>query len=196
MNETLNKPTVLLLNRNWQAIHVKTPMQAFCMMAADSATALDIQNLDVMVPVKWEDWIKLPVRESDAFVRTVHSQIRVPTVIVCTSFSKVPKRRLRFSARGIWDRDGGQCQYTGRPLKRDEASIDHVVPRSRGGKTSWDNCVLACKEVNARKANRLPHEAGLQLLGMPRTPREMPATLMIRNVHNIVDWNPFLIKER
>jgi 5-methylcytosine-specific restriction endonuclease McrA len=193
MSDNLNKPTVLVLNRNWQAIHVKTPAQAFCMMASDVATALDIQGPDFMVPVKWDAWIALPVRDSDGFVSTPRGRVRLPTVIVCTSYNQVPKKRPRFSSQGIWERDGGRCQYTGRKLKREDGNIDHVRPRALGGKTSWENCVLAHREINARKANRLPEEVGLRLGRKPAAPKELPVTLYIRNAHEIADWKHFLV---
>jgi 5-methylcytosine-specific restriction endonuclease McrA len=192
MNDVLNKTTVLVLNRNWQAIHVKTPAQAFCMMATDVATALDIQDGGDMRPVKWADWLTLPVREDDNSVRTVHGAVRVPTVIVLANYAKVPKRRPKFSAKNIWHRDGATCQYTGRKLAPHEGNIDHVVPRSRGGKTAWENCVLAHKEINSHKADKLPEEAGLRLRRQPAAPRELPATILIRNAHRVRDWEHFL----
>ena len=195
MNDLLNRPTVLVLNRNWQAINTRTPAEAFCQMATDVATGLDISG-EAMLPTKWADWIMLSIREQDAVVQTARGPIRVPTVLVLSNFARVPKRRPKFSARGIWLRDGGQCQYTGRPLKPDEGNIDHVVPRSRGGGTTWENCVLAAKEVNSRKADRLPGEAGLRLLKAPSAPKELPATLMIRNHFGITDWNHFLLNGR
>jgi 5-methylcytosine-specific restriction endonuclease McrA len=79
-------------------------------------------------------------------------------------------------------------------LKIEEGSVDHIVPRSRGGKTAWENCVWASKEVNAEKANRLPDEAGLRLLTIPKTPPTVPATLLIRNHYGIRDWKHFLLK--
>ena len=191
MGDILNKSTVLVLNRNWQAIHVKTPAEAFCMMATDAATALDICDGN-FVPTKWKDWLVLPVRECDCGVNTSRGQIRVPTVIVAANYTKVPMRRPRFGARGIWERDGGVCQYTGRKLSPKEGNIDHVVPRSRGGRTSWDNCVLAHREVNSRKADRLPHEAGLRLRKSPVVPRALPVTVLIRNHHGVRDWEHFL----
>ena len=192
MSDILNKTTVLVLNRNWQAIHVKTPAEAFCMLASNAATALDVQGDDWIQPVRWDDWLKLPVREHDNAVKTPRGSVRVPTVIVAVNYAKVPLRRPRFGARGLWERDGGICQYTGRKLARHEGNIDHVVPRSRGGKSSWDNCVLAHREINSRKADRLPQEAGLRLQRQPTTPRALPASLMIRNSHGIRDWEHFL----
>jgi 5-methylcytosine-specific restriction endonuclease McrA len=193
MNDILNRPIVLVLNRNWQAINVRAPQQAFVQMATDCATALDIDG-ESMTPVRWAQWIKLPVRADDAFVRTPGGPVRIPHVIVLSRFAKVPKRRPKFSARGIWARDGGRCQYTGRKLRAGEGNIDHVVPRSRGGKSSWENCVLASREVNSRKADRLPEEIGLRLLRLPFTPRELPSTLFIRNVEGITAWRHFLIE--
>ena len=193
MNDILSRPIVLVLNRNWQAINVRTPQQAFVQMATDCATALDIDG-ENMTPVRWAQWIKLPVRADDDFVRTPGGPVRIPHVIVLSKFAKVPKRRPKFSARGIWARDGGRCQYTGKPLRAGEGNIDHVVPRSRGGKTSWENCVLASRDVNSRKADRLPEEIGLRLLRLPYAPRELPSTLFIRNVNGIPAWRRFLIE--
>ena len=192
MSDVLNKATVLVLNRNWQAIDVKTAADAFSMMATGAATALDIMGNDNMQPVRWEDWVQLPVREGDNSIGTVSRRIRVPTVLVLARFDKVPKRRPKFCAKAIWERDDGTCQYTGRKLRPHEGNIDHIVPRSRGGATNWENCVLAAREVNSRKANRTPEEAGLVLLRRPEAPRELPATLLLRNVHGIPDWEPFL----
>jgi 5-methylcytosine-specific restriction endonuclease McrA len=192
MKSILHQSTVLVLNRNWQAIHVKTPAEAFCMMSTGAANGLDMQGNDFISPLKWDDWLKLAIRDEDQMVNTPRGAVRVPTVIVASNYSKIPLCRPRFGARGIWERDGGICQYTGRKLKPNEGNIDHIVPVSRGGKSTWDNCVLADKKVNEKKADRLPHEAGLRLLRKPHTPRALPATLLIRNLHGIPDWQRFL----
>ncbi len=147
MNDILNKTIVLVLNRNWQAIHVRTPQEAFCMMATNVATV---------------------------------------------NFAKVPKKRPKLCAKTIRERDGNRCQYTGEVLKPDEGSLDHVVPRSRGGKDAWENLVWSSKAVNTKKGNRLPREAGLKLLSVPRAPKEMPASALIRNANEIPDWELFV----
>ena len=161
------------------------------MMASDAATGIDIFDGNFL-PTKWTDWIALPVRNCDRAVNTPRGQVRVPTVIIAVNYARVPLRRPRFNARGIWDRDGGVCQYTGRKLGRHEGNIDHVVPRSRGGKTSWHNCVLAHREINSRKADRLPHEVGLRLRKSPAAPRALPVSAFIRNCYSIEDWEHFL----
>ena len=192
MSDILNKAIVLVLNRNWQAINTRTPQEAFCMMAANVATALEIEDENHIRPVTWDEWITLPIRPHDNAIRTTRGPIRVPAVIVAVNYSRVPRQRPKLCARAIRERDANRCQYTGRALRADEGSLDHVVPRSRGGKNSWENLVWASKEVNARKGNRLPHEAGLKLLAAPRAPKELPATATIRNAHGVTEWKLFL----
>src|SRR5439155_20590499 len=192
MSDILNKTIVLVLNRNWQAIHVRTPQEAFCMMATNVATALEIDGDDHIHPVTWDEWIRLPVRPQDNAVQTVRGQIRMPTVIVAVNFAKVPKKRPKLCAKTIRERDGNRCQYTGTVLRPEEGSLDHIVPRPRGGKDAWENLVWSSKAVNARKGNRLPHEAGLKLLSVPRAPKELPVTAHLRNAHGIAEWKLFL----
>ena len=192
MSEILNKTIVLVLNRNWQAINIRTPADAFCQMATNVATALDIEGDSQIRPVKRDECITLPVRDGDHAVRTTRGAIRVPTVIVAVNYARVPKKRPKLCARAIRERDGNRCQYTGRWLRPDEGSLDHVVPRSRGGPDTWENLVWSSRQVNTRKGNRLPHEAGLKLLNEPRAPKELPVSVMIRNAHGVAEWKLFL----
>ena len=205
MTDILNKNIVLVLNRNWQAINIRTPQDAFCQMATNVATALDIEVEDpefrvpnsalrasAVRPVTWDEWITLPIRSQDNAVRTARGAIRVPTVIVAVNFAKVPKKRPKLCAKTIRERDGNRCQYTGKLLKPEEGSLDHVLPRSRGGKDEWENLVWSSKDVNSRKGNRLPHEAGLKLLSVPRAPKELPVTAHLRNAHGVAEWKLFL----
>ena len=199
MTDILNKTIVLVLNRNWQAINIRTPADAFCQMATNVATALEIElgddaRAEALRPVTWDEWITLPVRDGDSAVRTVHGAIRVPTVIVAVNFAKVPKKRPKLCAKTIRERDGNRCQYTGKVLEPEEGSLDHVVPRSRGGKDAWENLVWSSKAVNTKKGNRLPHEAGLKLLAVPRAPKELPVSVLIRNAHGVAEWKLFVEK--
>jgi death-on-curing family protein len=110
------------------------PQEAFCMMATNVATGLNIEREDHIRPVTWDEWITLPIRPQDHAVHTVRGAIRVPTVIVAVNFARVSKKRPKLCARTIRERDGNRCQYTGKLLQPDEGSLDHVLPRSRGGK--------------------------------------------------------------
>jgi len=196
MHSVLEKNVVLVLNRNWQAVNTTTPAHAFCQMSAGNAMGLDMDEGQRMCPVAWEDWVKLPVRSSDWSIGVVRGDLRVPRVILAIRYDKMPMRHPKFSYQAIRERDGGRCQYTGKRLARDEGNIDHVVPRSKGGKTSWSNCVLSCKRVNNRKGDRTPTEAGLHLLKNPEPPRVLPMTLFLKNTHGIPEWEPFLIRRK
>jgi 5-methylcytosine-specific restriction endonuclease McrA len=192
---SLHKDIVLVLNRNWQAIVVKTPAETIGMLMTDTATALNIEDNDVMIPVRWKDWVNLPITDNDLVINTVSKSFKIPKVIVLCKFDKVPKKRPAFSSKNIWVREKGKCAYTGKKLKPDEGNIDHLIPKSRGGKTDWTNCVLAHKDVNAKKANKTPEEAGLKLLIKPEAPKELPVYFFIKNRYNIREWNYFLKHE-
>src|SRR5580698_6576269 len=117
MNDILNKSIVLVLNRNWQAINIRTPQEAFCMLATGVATALEIEpgngaRAEALRPVTWHEWITLPIRPRDNAVQTVRGSIRVPTVVVAVNYARVPKKRPKLCARTIRERDGNRCQYT------------------------------------------------------------------------------------
>src|SRR3989442_12042831 len=129
MNSIVNKATVLVLNRNWQAINIRTPAEAFCQMATGVATALEIEGEDHIRPVPWDEWIRLPIRDEDQAVQTVRGPIRLPTVIVLANFARVPKRRPKLCAKTIRERDDNRCQYTGALLKAEEGSTGHRGPR-------------------------------------------------------------------
>lgn len=190
--DKLNRNTVLVLNKNWQAVGIKSPADSFAMLVTDVATGLDIRGSDYMTPVRWKDWIQLPIGDEDEFVQTVNQRIKIPKVIILSKYDKVPKKRPRFSQKNIWIRDNFTCQYTGKKLKPGEGNIDHIVPKSRGGETAWENCVLACRKVNAKKADSTPEEVGLKLLKKPEPPKELPVFHYITNKHNIKEWELFI----
>ena len=188
----INKTTVLVLNRNWQAIDVKSPADALSMMYTDNATGLDVLGKDHMIPYRWKDWVNLPFDSDCDYIKTINGGIKIPKIIVLCNFDKVPIKRPKFSSTGIWNRDNGICQYTGRKLSKNEGNVDHVIPKSRGGRSNWDNCVLSHKDINAKKADRTPEEAGLKLLKKPTTPKHLPISFYIKNKHNIPEWDMFL----
>lgn len=189
----IHLPLVLVLNRAWQAINVRTVGLAVQGMMAGAMTALDVDAASgAMQPVRWAEWLALPVRPGDRAIGTVRGAIRAPTVVVCARYDKVPMRRPSFSARAVRHRDGNRCQYTGRLLGPGEGSLDHVLPLSRGGANTFENVVWSDRRVNGRKADRTPEEAGLHLLSRPQTPRAVPATLTIRNLYRVPEWQPFV----
>jgi hypothetical protein len=140
MSDILNKTIVLVLNRNWQAINIRTPAGRVLPDGHQRGTALDIElgegaRAEALRPVTWDEWITLPMREGDHAVRTVRGAIRVPTVIVAVNFAKVPKKRPKLSARAIRERDGNRCQYTGALLHRTKAASTTSCPARAAART-------------------------------------------------------------
>jgi len=162
---------VIVLNKNWQVIDQITVQRAISQMAADAATGLEINGKDNIRPVSWSEWITLVPRPDDNVIRTTKLVIRAPTVVVAVNYGGFPKKRPKLSLKEVARRDGGICQYTRKKLKPSEMSLDHVIPKSRGGDPkSWTNIVLADRQINNKKGNKLNHEAGLHLIRQPRDP--------------------------
>ena len=210
MSSILDKLIVLSLNRAWQAIGHRSVKQALVALTGGSDGIAPAVGLDIgyaqaaagswqfdeplyLNPVPWDEWVKLPIRDFDLTIHSARLTIRVPTVIVSTQYDRMPICTPRLSRDAIFSRDGGICQYTGEFVGRGGGNLDHVIPRDRGGRDSFDNLVWAKKEINSLKANRLPHEAGLRLLRRPRTPAPMPASATIREARH-PDWRHFLTR--
>ena len=188
----LQRQTVLILNKNWQAVHVKSPAEALSMMYSDSSTGLDVKGMDDMIPYKWDDWVSLPYDNNSDYIQTVRGNIKIPKIVILAKYNGIPHKRPKFSSSAVWNRDKGICQYTGQKLTPNQGNIDHVIPRSRGGESSWTNCVLVHKEVNSKKADKTPQEAGLKLIRPPKEPKSLPTTFYIKNKHKIKEWEIFL----
>ena len=110
----------------------------------------------------WADWSRLAPLEGEPFIQAVRFRLRVPEVIALSQYDRVPTSIVAFSRRNLFKRDHYTCQYCGTQPGSEDLTIDHVLPRSLGGLTNWENCVLACVDCNKRKANRSPQQAGMQ----------------------------------
>lgn len=109
----------------------------------------------------------------DKYIRTPNWQVKMPSVI--RLLKPVPRKKaIKFSRHNVWLRDGGRCQYCGHRVARDEFTYEHVVPRAQGGKTCWDNVVVACHFCNQRKGGRTPQQAGMPLHTVPVRPKKLP----------------------
>jgi 5-methylcytosine-specific restriction endonuclease McrA len=206
MSDIASKAIVLKLNRNWMPVGYSVVSKALVdLCAGEACMALDIDygrdengNPDfdkptVMHPVDWDEWIELPIRSWDLEIHSPSITIRVPTVIIAKSFAKMPVHYFKGKPgkRAVWRRDKGIDQYTGRKLKEEDATLDHVIPSSKGGRSTWENLVITDKRVNWKKGNKSNEEVGLKLIKQPKAPDPMPASALIREVKH-VDWKHFL----
>jgi 5-methylcytosine-specific restriction endonuclease McrA len=186
VSSVLQRPT-LVLNRSWQPVGVSTVARSLLKVWNEVARFVDPHDYQLY---DWEDWSRLAPRDGELFIRTGRLRLRVPEVVTLVDYDRVPDTRVTFSRRNIFKRDRYTCQYCGCQPGSEELTIDHVVPRSRGGVSSWENCVLACVACNKRKANRTPQEAGMRLRARPSRPSWRP--VYATHSQHIKSWQKFL----
>jgi 5-methylcytosine-specific restriction endonuclease McrA len=119
------------------------------------------------------------VRNYERMVRSVSRAISMPAVVRLHNYVRLRRVRLGFSRRSVFTRDSYRCQYCGTRCSPSDVTCDHVVPRSQGGSTDWENIVAACKDCNRNKGGRTPIEAGMKLLKRPRQPDDLPMVFRI-----------------
>jgi len=178
---------VLVLNRNYQPIHVTDVRRALSLLYQGVAKAID----DQYRLYEFASWAELSAAGHDS-VATVSRRIRVPRVVVLSAYEYLPRGRVRFSRLNIYARDRDTCQYCGCVFARSELNLDHVLPRSQGGRTSWENVVCSCIACNLRKGGRTPAQARMKLLRNPVRPRWTPFFRGATRRVTYREWLPFL----
>ena len=163
------KDHVLVLNKQWIPIDSCTVYTAFSKLFSESAKFMDLETSELHGV---QAWLDLPVWNGMPCLIASKGAIRIPEVMVLVDSEAFPKRRvMQFSRRNLLRRDKHTCQYCG---KTEELTIDHVFPRTKGGKSVWKNCVMACLRCNSRKADRTPEEANMVLKQKPFEPAWSP----------------------
>lgn len=178
---------VLVLNRFYMPVNIVTAKRAFCMLAAGIARVLDHEHRTF----DFRSWSELSAAVHDETVGLVDRIIRIPRVVLLSTYDRFPKRTVRFSRINIMLRDHYTCQYCGKRFPRSKLNIDHVIPRSRGGKTEWENVVTSCHNCNHRKGNRMPEEVHLRPMKMPARPRATPFVDLFSAPVKFDEWKPF-----
>lgn len=195
MSKTSLQEKVLVLNKYYQAIQITTLQRAICHLVKGTAKVITPD----WTTHTFEEWIKISKFYENGssqdlkFVRSPSITLLVPDAIYLPYYESLPQSEVIFSRQNLFLRDKFTCQYCGKLLKNPkERTIDHVIPKSRGGKTVWTNVVLCCKKCNLKKGNRTPEEAGLKLLKTPRAPRWQALILEEFPKHKKERWKPFL----
>jgi 5-methylcytosine-specific restriction endonuclease McrA len=183
---TLQRPT-LILNRNWQPVNVATVARALVLLWNEAARVVDPDDFRLYT---WADWSRIAPRDGERFIQAVRLRLKVPEVIVLAGYDRLPSAAVSFSRRNVFKRDHWTCQYCGVQPGGEELTIDHVVPCSRGGTSTWENCVLSCIVCNKRKADRTPEQARMKLRRAPVRPAWKP--LYARHEVRIESWSKFV----
>jgi len=179
---------VLVLNRLFQAIQVTSVRKAFCLLYKGHvrAVAPDYSTYD------WEDWVDIPPQSHEDSIITPTLRIRIPRVVLLVDFDRLPRHEVRFTRKNIFYRDRNRCQYCGHKFQTRDLNLDHVVPLSRGGKSTWENVVCCCIKCNSRKGGLLPEEAGMHLIRSAVKPRWHPLVKISFTTGQYEAWKNFL----
>jgi 5-methylcytosine-specific restriction endonuclease McrA len=161
---------VLVLNRLYQPIQVTSIRRAITLFYKGDARAVARDY----VTYDFDNWADLPCQPDQSFIVTPTRNIAIPDVVQLLRFDRMPRQEVKFSRGNIYIRDRNRCQYCGRKFATSELSLDHVIPISRGGKSTWENVVCACLNCNVRKGNKLVAESGMDLIRQPTRPKWHP----------------------
>ena len=192
-NATLLNRQVLVLNRLWQAVNVTTVRRAFVLLFQGHAQIVFSDSRNSFSTYDFESWRDFSERQPDGeMVHTVYFSVRIPRIIVLMMYDRFPRKEVKFTRHNVFLRDKNTCQYCGKTFDRKELNLDHVIPRDRGGKTTWENIVCSCIKCNTRKANYLPHEVGMRLIRKPERPKWHPFPQYHLGGNGDHDWKQFL----
>ncbi len=179
---------VLVLNKCFLPVQITTVRRAFCLLYAGIAKAVNsrYETFD------YESWHQLSIERNDETIGLVDRVIKIPRVILLTAYDRVPKRRVRFSRHNIFSRDKNTCQYCGKKFPRADLNLDHVIPRSQGGSSSWENVVCSCHQCNRKKGGKTPEQARIKLISQPKRPAWTPPLNVSLQEIMRKEWAPFL----
>jgi len=177
---------ILVLNCHYFPIGVSSYRNVFSNLATESQYGLDIhyefnndgsvnfENINYWNVVRSiDEWMDLPIRPYDNFIHTVRGAVRLPTVVICSSYKGIMHIKAKFPTKqNIWERDNYTCVYTGKKLNKETLSVDHVIPRSKGGNSTWENLVTCDRLTNSNKGSKTLVEAKLKLKYKPYRPRD------------------------
>ncbi len=189
--------SVLVLNRMYMAVHVVGARRAFGLLYRELAEVIHMED-GQFANYDFETWqlaseISADEKaENEDWIRAVAFELRVPRVVRLLNYDRVPRYSLRFSRRNLFARDCHKCQYCGVSAPASQLSIDHIIPRSRGGQTTWENVVCCCIKCNGRKGSRTPKEAKMKLLSSPKQPRFNPLLACKLENPKYQSWRTFL----
>ena len=184
---------VLVLNKSWVAVHVTPVKRALTLLFQGHARVVHPADYSLY---DFDDWCELSkCRENfvnGRFIHTPNFQVRLPEVILLSAFNGFVRREVRLSRRNIFERDDHRCQYCGTRHSKQDLTIDHVLPRSRGGYDTWENLVLACVQCNMKKGNRTPEEARMRLMRKPVKPHWLPRFGIQIPRDELISWQRFV----
>lgn len=190
--------SVLVLNRFFMAIRVVNVRRALTLLYRGCAEVITIEegsysNYDFDSWCEMGQIFALEKQPGEDYIQAVNFELQVPRIVRLTRYDKMPKTTVRFNRKNLFARDDHSCQYCGQKRPMSQLSLDHIVPRSHGGKTTWENIVCSCVRCNSRKGGRTPAQAGMALLSKPSKPRSNPAMSYPLDDPRYASWKTFVL---
>lgn len=183
------KHDVLVLNKSYIPIHIITWQKCMSLIVQEAAKPLDRD----FVTYDIQDWFTFSKLNNDyPYIQTVKHRICIPEVIVLKTFNKLPTRDVKYSRQTLFQRDKFRCAYCGNSFQREQLTVDHIIPRSKGGHSNWGNTVSCCKPCNSVKADRTPEQANMKLLVKPKKPIWISPLSEIKPNHPCKSWLKFM----
>ncbi|MEM7475744.1 MAG: HNH endonuclease [Planctomycetota bacterium] len=179
------------------AIRVVNVRRAMTLLYRGCAEVISIEDGSYM-NYEFDAWcevsqlLALEKQPDEDYLQAVGFEIQVPRIIRLTRYDKFPKTTVRFNRKSVFARDDHQCQYCGQKRPLSQLSLDHVVPRAHGGKTTWENIVCCCLPCNSRKGGRTPAQASMKLLSKPTKPNNNPAMAIPLDDPKYASWKTFV----
>ena len=186
---------ILVLNRLWQPVNIVGVKRGFSLLCQDYAQVIHTSEgvFDILDFGSWVEYSsENPPGNPVDGIQTVRLSLLIPKVLLLRAYDRLPIREMKFNRQNLFERDGFKCQYCNKIFQAQELNLDHVIPRDRGGQTSWENVVTSCIRCNSRKGNRLPHEAGMRLVRRPQKPRWRPFVSSIDEDECDESWIQFM----
>jgi HNH endonuclease len=184
---TKSNNIILMLNCNWYPIGFCDVFHAVSKVCSGRAKLLDTKTYQLHDIYDWFKFVN-----GDHYMLTTSGQFAIPEVIVSCFYNKIPLYKPYPNKKNILKRDNYICQYTGKKLSHKEATVDHILPKSRGGSFSWDNCVASSFFINNFKKNRTPDETGIKLLKSPRSPTWTIFNTLPSSFEVPISWKNFI----
>src|SRR5689334_6349542 len=187
MSYGLDAP-VLVLNRHYQPVRVSRARRALTLLFVGAGKALDNRY----EAHDFERWRALGALEGYETVGTTSGPMSLPRLLLLGRYGRIPTTTIRLSRRNVYLRDDFTCQYCGERRATKDLNLDHVTPRSRGGRATWENLVTSCRRCNFAKGNATPESVGMRLLRQPVRPSWSTAAALAASPRSFAEWEPFL----
>lgn len=188
---------VLVLNKHYAAVCITSARRAFGLLYKKIAEVVSVEGNEYL-SYDFDSWREVSQirsrfdRKRHQWVRCVKFEIAVPWIVRLIRYDRIPRREVKFTRRNIYARDHNRCQYCGKRFPTSELTIDHIIPRSMGGKATWENVVCCCVACNVRKGGRTPQQAGMKLITKPVKPKRSPVIEVRLTSEKYATWKQFL----